>query len=71
MKAILPVDVRVSNAFINLILPSLVLQRTNKVIAERVTRYIEDKLRARVSILLCIDEGFFKKTPCKMNFNYH
>jgi len=29
----------------------LILQRTNKVIAERVTRYIEDKIRARVSIV--------------------
>ena len=54
---LLTVNVTVSNAFIDLILPCIVLQRTNKVIAERVTRYIEDKLRARVSIFLCVDEG--------------
>lgn len=37
----------------------LILQRTNKVIAERVTRYIEDKIRARVGIVLGSDKGLY------------
>ena len=42
------------------------MQRTNKVIAERVTRYIEDKIRARVSTVK-YPMVYYHVIPCQEN----